>query len=167
MENKDTGLLLDKRNINLQKFYFTEMVRLKGINVLFRAPRKNSHYDRYGELDANYEAPVTVGCIFQEHVNQWTMKKLGWVSETQEEATIISVPIDLKGLEVGSLFIVPSNLDNTQGRVFKVIEMYTESIFPYSITCRLGPVFEDESNDSLIEDFSQTNFNLIREGEDK
>lgn len=166
MENKDTGLLLNKQNISLQKFYFKEAVRLKGINVLFRAPKKGSHYDRYGEMDANYEEPIPVGCIFQEHVNQWTMKKLGWNSERQEEATIIHVPIDLKGLEAGAIFIVPSNLDNTKGRVFKVIDMYTESIFPCSIACRLGPVFESESHDGEVEDFTQSNFNLINEEDD-
>ena len=122
MENKDTGLLLDKGNISLQKFYFKEMVKLKGINVLFRAPKKGAHYDRYGEMDAKYEPPVVVGCIFQEHVNQWTMKKLGWNSELQEDVTIIHVPVDLEGLEAGSLFIVPSNLDNTKGRVTGPLE---------------------------------------------
>ena len=84
MENKDTGLLLDKQNIELQRFYFEELVRLKGINLIYRAPRENKSYNGYGELDTFFYDPIVVGCIFEEHPNQWTMKKLGWNSELQE-----------------------------------------------------------------------------------
>lgn len=77
MENKDTGILLDKQNLILQRQYFEELVRLKGINVVYRAPRKDKHYDGYGELFSYYQEPEIVGCIFQDHVNQWTMRKLG------------------------------------------------------------------------------------------
>ena len=36
MENKDTGLLLDKQNIELQRTYFKEMVTLLGINTIYK-----------------------------------------------------------------------------------------------------------------------------------
>lgn len=78
MENKDTGLLLDKQNIELNRIYFKEMVRLIGINVLYRAPRKqNKQYDLHGEMDTLFEPPILVGCIYNDHTDQKTMKKLG------------------------------------------------------------------------------------------
>ena len=162
MENKDVGLLLDKQNITLHREYFKEMVRLIGINVLYRKP-KMKDYDQYGELDANYMPPEIVGCIFEEHPTIWTMKKLGWVSELSTSTSLIHVPYDLEGLQRGCLFIVPSGLDNTEGRVFKVIRLSTTLIFPASITCEIGPVFESSFAKVTVTDFDNTEFNLLSE----
>lgn len=57
------------------------MTKLLGINVIYRAPREGKSYSGYGELESFYYEPILVGCIFNEHPNQWTMKKLGWDSE--------------------------------------------------------------------------------------
>lgn len=78
MENKDTGLLLNKKNIEIQRLYFKQMLQLLGINVLYRAPRpEHKTYDLHGELDALYFEPEVIGCIYNEHTDQKTMKKLG------------------------------------------------------------------------------------------
>lgn len=77
MDNKDTGLLLNASNIKLHRQYFSEMVKLIGIQVLYRAPREGKTYNGYGELDTFYYEPIKIGCIFNEHPTQWTMKKLG------------------------------------------------------------------------------------------
>ena len=136
------------------------MTSLIGIKVIHRAPRPDKHYTNFTEIDSNYEKPEVVGCIFEEHPNQKTMKKLGWNSELQTEESIISVPYDLKGLQVGSLFIVPSGIDHTQGRLFRVTEMYVGIIYPASITCRLVPEWEDNYSPTL-NTFNNTSFNLL------
>lgn len=166
MESQDTGLLLNKEDIELQRGYFKEMCRLLGINVVYKAPRPQSKdYDLHGELDTKYMEPTIVSCIFNEHPNQWTMKKLGWVSELQEAVSLISVPYDLPGLESGALFIIPSGIDHSKGRVFKVLRMSTIMVYPASITCELGPVFEDEVEASSTKDFTKTDFNLLNAGD--
>lgn len=83
MDNIETGygLLLHEEDIKLQREYFIEMTKLIGINVIYRAPRPDKHWTRYSEIDSNYYEPELVGCIFNEHPNQKTMKKLGWNSE--------------------------------------------------------------------------------------
>lgn len=166
MENKDTGLLLDKQNILLQRTYFEEMLRLRGINVIYRAPRKNKHYNGYGELESFYHDPIVTGCIFDDHPTVWTMKKLGWNSELSENNYLISVPYDLKGLEVGALFIIPSAIDNSEGRLFKVIRMSTIAVYPASITCEIGPMMVNTEERSQVADFTKSNFNVLKEEED-
>lgn len=167
MENKDTGILLDKENITpLQRFYFEEMTRLIGINVLFRAPKPGmKDYDLHGELDAVYEPPVVVGCIYNDHPDQKTMKKLGWNSERTDTPPIIHVPYDLPGIQAGALFVIPSGLDHAEGRVFKVLDMSYVPIYPASIACQLGPVLKSEFERSQREDFTHSDFNLL-EGEE-
>lgn len=165
MEKQDTGLLLNQNNIKLQRFYFEQMVRLIGINVIYRAPREGKTYNGYGELDSFYYEPIPVGCIFVEHPNQYTMRKLGWNSELQEDVSVIQVPYNLDKLQVGALFIVPSGLDNAKGRLFRVIDMSTISITPAYINCKIAPIWENTFDDSQ---FVHTNndFNLL-DGEEK
>lgn len=78
MENKENayGLLLNK-DIKLHRMYFKQMVKLLGINCLFRAPLNGKTYSIHGDLEAHYARPITVGCIFQDHPDQKTLKKMG------------------------------------------------------------------------------------------
>ena len=52
MDNRDVGLLLNEKNIKLQRHYFNETVKLLGIQVIYRAPLKDKHWDGAGELDS-------------------------------------------------------------------------------------------------------------------
>lgn len=167
MENKDTGILLNKKDIELHRTWFKEMCRLQGINVLYKTPLKATEgFDMYGETDDHYSDPILVSCIFDEHPTIWTMKKLGWNSELQTENSIIHVPYDLENLQKDCLFIIPSAIDNSKGRVFKVIRMSTTMVYPASVACEIGPVFESDCSRNQIDDFTRSNFNVLVEEED-
>lgn len=166
MDAKDTGILLNPVNIKLHREYFEEMTRLIGIQVIYRAPRENKTYNGYGELDTYFYEPTLTGCIFQEHPSQWTMKKLGWNSEVSEGASLIDVPYDLPRLQRGALFIIPSGIDNAEGRLFRVERMKTEAVYPASITCEIFPVWASEFEQSQL-DFSKDNFNLLSDEEEE
>ena len=165
MENKDTGLLLDKQNIELQRFYFEEMVRLKGINLIYRAPREDKSYNGYGELDTFFYEPIVVGCIFEDHPNQWTMKKLGWNSELQEEVSIVHLPYDTPKLQRDALVIVPSGVDNAEGRLFRIIKMSTICMYPASVACQIAPVWQNTFEAGQL-DHQDNNFNLLKDEEE-
>ena len=149
--NNQYGLLFNQNDILLQRKYFEECVMMVGVQVIHRAPRPSKHYTTYAEIESNYFEPQAVGCIFDEHPNQRTMKKLGWNSELGESASLISVPYDLEGLQQGSLFIIPSAFDHTKGRLFRVVEITGIMIYPASLTCKLVPEFENT--------FTTDNFN--------
>lgn len=167
MEYSDTGILLNKNNILLHRKYFKEMTRLIGINVLYRSPKEGmKSWDSYGELDAAYNPPILEGVIFEEHPTIWTMKKLGWNAEQQDDPSIIHVRYDLEGLQVGALFIIPSGIDNSQGRVFRVMKMSTTQVYPASIACMLAPEWESTEEKTSTEDFSKSNFNVLYDGEE-
>lgn len=167
MENKDTGLLLNKQDIGLFRMWFKQMTELIGLNVLYRAPRETTkEYDGHGELDSLYYEPVVVGVIYNEHVDQKTMKKLGWNAELNESTTIIHVPYDLEKIQAGALFIIPSGLDNTEGRVFRVLRMTNSPIYPSSIACELGPVLKSEFEKSQLHHFESSNFTLLKDEEE-
>lgn len=159
------GLLLNEKDILLQRKYFDEMCSMIGIKVIHRAPRQGKSYTVYSEIDSNYFEPELVGCIFEEHPNQRTMKKLGWNSELTTSASLISVPYDVRGLQQGSLFIIPSAYDKTQGRLFRVTEISGIMIYPCSLTCQIVPEYENTfTNNSYVH--KTNSFNLLNREED-
>lgn len=155
------GLLINQ-DAKLHRGWFQEMTNLLGITVLYRAPKPGKKWTFYAEIDANYEKYIPVGCIFQEHPDQRTMKKIGWVSELQDGASIIHVPYDLPDLQVGCLFIIPSGIDNSKGRLFRVTEISNIMIYPASMSCVIVPEYENTFDDSLL-NHSTNSFNLLEE----
>ena len=94
------------------------------------------------------------------------------MAELQEGSSLIDVPYDLKDLQVGALFIIPSGLDDSKGRVFRVISMENTAVYPVSMTCEIAPVYEstfdrqqlqheDNNMNILLDDTS--NFRLLKE----
>lgn len=143
MENQKYGQLLTP-DIKINRQYFREMCKLLGIRVLYRAPKTGKTYTTYRELESNYEDPIMVGCIFDEHPTQQTLRKIGWVSELNENSSFIHVDYDLPGLQQGALFIIPSGLDDGKGRLFRVVKMVNEIVYPSSITCEIVPEYFDD-----------------------
>ena len=162
--NKNYGKLVQP-NIKLLRKQFSEMCSLLGVNCKYQFPLKGKQYTTQGELKSNYSEPRTVSCIFEEHIDQKTAKKLGWDAELQENMHVISVPYDLENLQIGCLFEVPSAFDNTPGRLFRVVEMSGIQMYPASISCRLVQEYESNLSDADTELFTNSNFNLLREGD--
>ena len=145
----DYGLLINK-DIKLHRAWFKQMLALHGINCKYKAPLPNKENDIHGDLQTGYKPAITVGCIFEEHPNQKSLKKAGWVAELQEGSSMIHVPYDLPGLQVGALFEVPSGLDSGKGRLFRVINMSNIMIYPASIACEIALEYESNDEQHLI-----------------
>lgn len=143
MEHQKYGQLLTP-DIRIHRQYFREMCKLLGIRVLYRAPKIDKSYTTYREIESNYKEPILIGCIFDEHPTQQTLKKIGWVSELNENSSFIHVDYDLPGLQQGALFIIPSGLDDGKGRLFRVVKMVNEIVYPSSITCEIVPEYTDD-----------------------
>lgn len=158
-DSEKFGTLLTP-DMKLYRQFFEELVRLQGIKVVYYAPRPDKHYTLHGEIKSNYQNPEVVGAIFNEYPDQRSMRKRGWVVELQEGASLISVPFDLHDLQRGALFAIPSGLDNTKGRLFRVESLLNTMIYPSSITCEIVPEWEDTLPDSKL-DRQHTDFNFL------
>ena len=153
------GILLTP-DAKLQRNYFKEMCKLIGINCIYRAVKPGKKYTTYAELDTNFEKPQLIGCIFDEHPTQQTLKKIGWVSELQENSSIIHIAYDTPGLQQGCLFTLPSGLDDGKGRLFRLVKISTIMVYPASIACELVPEYENTYTEAL-NDFKNSSFNLL------
>ena len=138
-----TGVLVNKDTL-LQRKYFMEMARLRGIESSYRYPLKDKTYSTQGELVSHYSEPMEIWCILNENIDQRTRRKLGWNAEQVESLMLISVPYDTPNIQVGALFTIPAAIDTAKDRLFRVIEMSTVQLYPASITCRIAPEYETE-----------------------
>ena len=134
--------------------------------MLYRKPLNGKNFNIHGDLEANYADPIEVFVIFEEHPDQKTLKKRGWVAELQENSSMIHVPYDLEDLQVGCLFDVPSGLDDGKARRFRVISMQNIMIYPASIACEIAPEYEDTDELSTIHNFDSSTNNLLVDLED-
>ena len=159
------GLLLNQ-NAKLQRQYFREAVKLLGIKVLYRAPLPNKHYTTYAEIDSNYQPPILVGCLFDEYPKQPTTRKKGWMVELQDGSSLINVDYDLPDLQVSALFIIPSGIECAKGRLFRVVRMWNDFIYPSSIACEIVPEYENTVDEMAITDFSHQSFTFINQEDD-
>ena len=149
-------------DIKLHRKWFDEMVRLIGIQVVYIAPRKDKHWTSFAEIESNYQPSIVIGCIFDEHPTQQTMKKIGWVSELQKDSSLIHIAYDTPDIQQGALFIVPSGLDDGKGRLFRCVKLTNSIVYPASIACEIVPEYED-TYQNTNNDFMHSSFNLLNE----
>lgn len=159
------GVLLNEQAIKYQRRQFNEMVRLLGINVTYFSI-KNKHFSNYSELISDPKNGITVGCIFTDHIDQKTQRKLGWNAELVENALVLNMPYDTPDIEVGCLVMIPSGLDNAPPRLFRISRMSNIMIYPASITCECVPEFADVLPKNQTEDFRVSSFNVLMKDED-
>ena len=160
------GLLLNESDIKLHRIWFKQMAQLLGIKVKYFQPIVGKDFNTQGDIEAKYYPPKEVYGILTEYPDQKTLKKMGWVSELQENSSILHVPYDLPGLEVGALFTLPSGIDNTHGRNFRVVSMQVTMIYPASIACEIAPEYESTTQVNEIHDFRHENLTVLVDNED-
>ena len=136
------------------------MVKLIGIQLQYYQVKPGKSYTTYTEIKTTHYDPITIGCIFDEHPTQKTLKKMGWVAELQENSSIIHVAYDLPGIQQGALFSIPSAIEGAPNRLFRVVNMMTTMIYPASISCELVPEYIDNFDKSLF-NYQHTDFNLL------
>lgn len=165
MENNENkfGVLLTP-DIKIHRKFFDEMVKLLGIQVIYYAVNPGQKWTSFSEMKTTHQAPELVGCIFTEHPDQRSMKKMGWISELQEDASIIHVPYDLHDIQAGCLFLVPSGIDGAEGRLFRVTRLSNQMVYPSSIACEIVPEYTDTFRDSKYE-HKNNDFNVLSEEE--
>lgn len=88
------------------------------------------------------------------------------MSELQENSSIIHLPYDLQGLQQGALVIVPSGIDNKEGRLFRIINISNRMIYPASFACEIAPEYESTFEKSEL-DHKHSDFNLLRDDEEE
>lgn len=156
---------LIKKDVLILRKFFKELCELRGINVLYRAPKEGKNYTNFTEIESNYKEIQPTSVLFEDYPLQDTMRKVGWVPELMEGQSIIHVQYDLTDLQVGCLFYIPSGLDNAEGRLFRVVKMSNIMQFPDRMICALVPEYST-TNVVSQHNYSNTSTNYLNIEED-
>lgn len=57
--------------------------------------------------------------------------------------------------------MLPGGLDNSEGRMFRVLNLQNSMIYPASIACEIALEYQDTDELTLVEDFSKDNFTML------
>lgn len=170
-------------SVKLHRRWFIEMAKLLGIKVEYSYPIQGYHlgefivstdtlstgdginWTQYAEVDAGYSKPITINCIFEQHPDQQTLKKVGWVSELQENSSIIHVQYDLEKLQQGCLFNIPSGLDDGVNRLFRVVRITNSIVYPASMMCEIVPEYYDKYIPDINTHKNNSNMNVLNDEE--
>lgn len=90
---------------------------------------------------------------------------MGWVSELQENSSLIHVRYDLDNLQQGCIFKIPSGIDTGEWRIFRVVKITNSIVYPASVVCEIVPEYYDTYDEGLS-DHRNYEFTLLNEEED-
>lgn len=104
--------------------------------------------------------PIRMDIIFNENPSVDTLRKMGWVSEINNQRPIIAqLPFDAPNLSRYSRIIIPPFVEiRSRCRVFQVTAMQTLLEYPDCWTVSLVPVFDSYKEDN---DYVESNINYI------
>jgi len=144
------GLLL-QNDLEIQRYYFNEALEYYGIDAdYYQVKEPTTEFTSAGELSSYFYDPVPMRVIFDQVPKVNTLKKLGWVTElNQDSQPIIHVPFDTPGIQVGALFRIADPLRPGSGRLFRATKMTTGIIYPVAATLQIVAVVGDSPEETV------------------
>ena len=136
-------------DLQAYRFYFNEALEMYGIQARYYQIKPGHTYTPAGELSANYYDPTLTNVIFDQVPKVSTLKKLGWVTELdQDQTSLIHIAFDTPGIQVGCLFEIKDPLTPSTGRFFRVTKLRTGIIYPVAVTCQIVPILGNTPEDT-------------------
>lgn len=131
------------------KKYANECLDALGIPSLFYQIKPGKEYSAQGELGGCYYDPIRTKVIFDQAPNVRTLKKLGWVTETDTQQPLVHCKFDLPGIENGCLFSIKDPLAKSSGRLFRITKMTTSVLYPAMLTCQIVAVMGTDPEETV------------------
>ena len=131
------------------RYYLNEMLDMYGIAAKYYQLKPGCHFTVAGELSANYFDPIDTRVMFDQVPKVSTLKRLGWVTELDQAASLIHIPFDTPGICVGAVFSIRDPLAPDSGKLFRVSKLQTGIIYPICVTCQIVPVVGTEPEETL------------------
>ncbi|MCM1323016.1 MAG: hypothetical protein NC218_02420 [Acetobacter sp.] len=138
-----------QNDLTIFRYYASEQLDMYGISALYYQPKPGKHFTVAGEISANYFDPIPCKILFDQVPKISTLKKLGWVTELDQEASLINVHFDTPGIQQGALYEVKDPLKPDAGRLFRVTKLQTGILYPAFVTCQIVPVVGSEPEETV------------------
>lgn len=143
--------ILFQNDLEIQRYYFDESLEFYGIDALYyQVNDASQHYTVAGELTSKYHDPIAIKLIYDQVPKIGTLKKLGWVTELNQDAQpIIHISFDTPGIQVGALFKIQDPLNPLSGRMFRATKMTTGIIYPVAVTVQIVAIVGQDIEETV------------------
>ena len=155
--------LLTQKDSTLFRGWFKEMAKLRGIHVLYQFPI-NMKFSKYAEEDPDgFSEPLEMDIIFDSNPKVSTLKRYGWVTETNEDKPYMAqLPFDAPKLEKGCRITIPAPFPMADEGLFVITDIKSNLEFPDSWAVKLAPVFKNKDNPENHNYFRDKNENFLK-----
>lgn len=126
-----------QNDAKMQRKYFNEMLDFYGIPAQYFQCKPGKKYNSVGEMKDCFFDPIRTKVLFDQVPSIKTLKKLGWVTELDQQQPLVHVKYDLPGIEQGCVFSIKDPLKENEGRLFRITKMSMGIIYPANITCQI------------------------------
>lgn len=134
--------LLVRQDVRIHRAYFSEMCKLIGVSVAYQYVVK-SEMTIHSEDNSFLSVPLRIDVIFDDQPSVDTLKRLGWVTELNEQQPIvINMPYNTPNLTVNARIMIESIDGTPRPRVFKVTKIESDLEYPDAYTCAIVPVVD-------------------------
>ena len=129
-----------QNDLTALRYYMEEMLDMYGVPAKYYQIKPGHKFTVAGEISAHYFNPTNCKVLFDQVPKISTLRKLGWLTELDQAASLIHIAFDTAGIAFGALYEIKDPLTPDSGRLFRVTKMQTGIIFPAFITCQIVPV---------------------------
>lgn len=129
-----------QNDLLLQRYWFEEVLDLYGISAKYYQLKPGCKFTSAGELSSNYYDPIKARILFDQVPKISTLKRLGWVTELDQNSSLIHVKFDTPGIQFGCIYSIKDPLTPDKGRLFRITKLQTGIIYPAAVTCQIVPI---------------------------
>lgn len=134
----------------IHRKYFKEVLDAYGVPSLYFQCKPKKDYNSSGELSSRYYDPQKTKVLFEQVPQMRTLKKLGWVTELDQQQPIVHLWYDLPGIEVGCLLKVKDPFTKSSGRFFRLSKLSGIGIiYPVGLTAQIVAVAGTDIEDTV------------------
>ena len=138
-----------QNDLTIYRQWASEELDLYGVSAEYYQLKPNHSWTVAGELAANYFDPRPIKLFFDQVPKISTLKKLGWVTELDQQASLVNILFTTPGIAVGCLFNIKDPLTPDSGRLFRVTKLQTGILYPSYVTCQIVPVLGTEPEETV------------------
>ncbi len=138
-----------QNDLTALRYQMQEVLDMYGIQAKYYQIKPGHTFTVAGELSANYFDPIDCRVLFDQVPKVSTLKKLGWVTELDQAASLIHISFDTPGISHGAVFEIKDPLASDSGKLFRVTKLQTGILYPTFVTCQIVPVVGSEPSQTL------------------
>lgn len=140
-------MLIGEKTLKLKRNEFLKACKVRGRAVRYYEPLdpyQPTLWNEWHEGHEKFKEAVETRVLWHEHLNEWTLKRIGMIQALNTDHPIVECPYSLQVLQ-GGVFTVQSGINKDEWLPYRVALLKTVDENVISITAELAPILKGET----------------------